>query len=75
MEAVHTSETSVYSNDTTRRYIPGGSNLHTHRRENLKCYTFHFLRIQTNIILPLLNQTLGVLVADGERPRTPFNAA
>jgi hypothetical protein len=27
-EAVLTSETSVYSNETTRRYIPEGSNLH-----------------------------------------------
>jgi hypothetical protein len=27
MEAVGTSETSVYSNETTRRYIPEGSNL------------------------------------------------
>jgi hypothetical protein len=28
MEAVRTSETSVYSNETTRRYMPEGSNLH-----------------------------------------------
>jgi hypothetical protein len=27
MEAVRTSETSVYSNETTRRYIPEGSSL------------------------------------------------
>jgi len=27
MEAVRTSETSVYSNETTRRYIPEGSHL------------------------------------------------
>jgi hypothetical protein len=27
MEAVHTSETSVYYNETTRRYIPESSNL------------------------------------------------
>jgi hypothetical protein len=25
----------VYSNETTRRYIPEGSNLHSRRRENL----------------------------------------
>jgi hypothetical protein len=36
MEAVRTSETSVYSKETTRRYIPEGSKLHTRRRENLK---------------------------------------
>jgi hypothetical protein len=39
MEAVHISETSVYSNETTRRYIPEGANLHTRRRENLKSHT------------------------------------
>jgi hypothetical protein len=37
MEAVHTSDTSVYSNETTRRYIPEVSHLHARRRENLKC--------------------------------------
>jgi hypothetical protein len=36
MEAVRTSETLVYSNETTWRYIPEGSNLHSRRRENLK---------------------------------------
>jgi hypothetical protein len=40
VEAVSTSETSVYSNETTRRYIPEGSNLHTLRRENLKFHRF-----------------------------------
>jgi hypothetical protein len=32
MDAVHTSETSVYFNETTWRYIPEESNLHTRRR-------------------------------------------
>jgi hypothetical protein len=36
MEAVQTSETSVYSNETTQRYMPEGSNLHTHCHKNLK---------------------------------------
>jgi hypothetical protein len=36
MEAVRTSETSVNFNVTTRRYIPGDSELHIRRRENLK---------------------------------------
>jgi hypothetical protein len=36
MEAVRTSETSVYSNETTRRYISEESHLHTRLRENLK---------------------------------------
>jgi hypothetical protein len=36
MEEVRTSETSVYSNATTRRYIPECCKLHTARRENLK---------------------------------------
>jgi len=36
MEAVHTSEMSVYSNETTQRYIPEGFHLHTCHHENLK---------------------------------------
>jgi hypothetical protein len=35
---VRTSETSVYSSETTRGYIPEVSHLHTQRRENLKSY-------------------------------------
>jgi hypothetical protein len=44
MEAERTSETSVYSSETTRRYIPEGSDLHhTRRRENLESHnTFHY---------------------------------
>jgi hypothetical protein len=40
MEAVRTSETSVYSNEITRRYIADGSNLHTRRRNNLTSRIF-----------------------------------
>jgi hypothetical protein len=35
-EAVRTSETSVYSNETTQRYNPEGPNIHTRRRESLQ---------------------------------------
>jgi hypothetical protein len=38
MEAVRISETSVYYNETARRYIPEGCNLHTRHRENLKSH-------------------------------------
>jgi hypothetical protein len=38
MEAVRTSETLVHSNETTRRYIPEGSHIHTRLRKNLKSY-------------------------------------
>jgi hypothetical protein len=38
MKAVHTSETSVYSNETTRRCVPEGSDIHTCRSENLKSH-------------------------------------
>jgi hypothetical protein len=39
-----TSETSVYTNETTRRYIPVCSHLHIRLRENLKYYIgFHVL--------------------------------
>jgi hypothetical protein len=36
MEAVRISETSVYSNKTTRCYVIDGSNLHIRCHENLK---------------------------------------
>jgi hypothetical protein len=42
MEAVRTSKTSVYFNETTRRYIPESCRLHTHRRETLKSHTNNF---------------------------------
>jgi hypothetical protein len=36
MEAVMTSETLANSHQSTRRYNPEGSHIHTHHRENLK---------------------------------------
>jgi hypothetical protein len=38
MEAARTSETSVNFYQTTRRYNPEESDLHTRRRENLKSH-------------------------------------
>jgi hypothetical protein len=38
MEATSTSETSVNFYETTRRYNPEDSHLHTRRRENLKSH-------------------------------------
>jgi hypothetical protein len=43
MEAVRTSETSVYSNETTRRYIPEGSKLRIRCGENLKSHMYEQL--------------------------------
>jgi hypothetical protein len=40
IEAASTSETSVNLYQTTRRYNPEDSHLHTRRRENLKSYQF-----------------------------------
>jgi hypothetical protein len=42
MEAECISETSIYFNETTRRYVPEGYILHTRRRENLKFRYFCF---------------------------------
>jgi hypothetical protein len=44
MEVVRISETSVYFNETTRRYIPEGCH-HTRRCENLKPCTTLFTRV------------------------------
>jgi hypothetical protein len=44
MEAARTSETLVNFYQTTRRYNPEDSHLHTHRRENLKSYVVMFLQ-------------------------------
>jgi hypothetical protein len=38
MEAICSSETSVASQQTTRRHIPEDYTLHNHRCENLKSY-------------------------------------
>jgi hypothetical protein len=43
MEAARTSETLVNFYQTTRCYNPEASNLHTHRRENLKSYLAIFI--------------------------------
>jgi hypothetical protein len=43
MEAARTSETAVNFYQTTRRNNPEDSNLHTHRRENLKSYLAIFM--------------------------------
>jgi hypothetical protein len=48
METVRTSETSVNSNETTRRYIPEDSKLHTRRRGNLKS---HDISVKPNIAI------------------------
>jgi hypothetical protein len=39
MKAVRTADTSVYFDETTRRYIPDSCHLYTRRRENLKSHS------------------------------------
>jgi hypothetical protein len=53
MEAARTSETSVNFYQTTRRYNPEDSHLHTNRRENLKSYkvTANNVEIPYDLIL------------------------
>jgi hypothetical protein len=51
MEAASTSEALVNLYQTTRCYNPEDSNLHTHRRENLKSYLVSY-RFNTNSQLP-----------------------
>jgi hypothetical protein len=49
MEAVRTSETSVYF-VTTRRYIPEGCNLQIRRRENVKSYLHFDLNFYSSVL-------------------------
>jgi hypothetical protein len=49
MEAARTSETLVNFYQTTRRYNPEDSHLHTHRRENLKSYLKFKVALQLRI--------------------------
>jgi hypothetical protein len=43
VEAVRASETYVYSNETTRRFLPEGFHLHTRHSENLKSHELIFV--------------------------------
>jgi hypothetical protein len=45
MEAIYSSETSVASQQTTRRHIPEDDTLHNHRCENLKSYEYRLCTI------------------------------
>jgi hypothetical protein len=54
MEAVQTTETLLNSHQSTRRYNPEGSHLHTHRRENLKFYSKQVAPILTTLFKVLM---------------------
>jgi len=47
MEAVRTSETSVYCTETTRLYITEAYHIHTRHRENLKSHKLAIYVIAT----------------------------
>jgi hypothetical protein len=51
MEAIYFSETSVATQQTTRRHIPEDDTLRHHRCENLKSYTKNCLVFDANLIL------------------------
>jgi hypothetical protein len=63
MEAVHTSEMSVYSNETTRRYNPDGSHLLTRRRENMNSRISSDSTGRNNDIYRLLYLIFNFIVA------------
>jgi len=63
IEEVHTSETSVTFNETTRRYRPEGCHLHTRRRENLNSHkTTNVIKIGLTVLrlFCALGQTDGL---------------
>jgi hypothetical protein len=54
MQVARISESSVYSNETTRRYIPQGFHLHALRRESLKCHNLDSIgsfNLTANIVI------------------------
>jgi hypothetical protein len=51
MEAVRTSEMSVYFNVTSRLYIPEFCKLHTRRRENLKSHLVKLIVMVKNSVI------------------------
>jgi hypothetical protein len=59
MEAVLTSEMSVYFDVTTWRYVPEDSEVHTHHRENLKS---HICNKEVTILLCF--HYMGVFIAE-----------
>jgi hypothetical protein len=69
MEAMSSSETSVVTQQPTRRHIPENDSLHNHRCENLKSYT---IPVHINIILSSFTQSLlHLILLSEERAATP----
>jgi hypothetical protein len=62
MEAVHTSEMSVYSDEITRRNIPEGSHLHTHCHENLKSHARPLIVQKVVHYIPCITEPEGSTV-------------
>jgi hypothetical protein len=58
MEAVRTSETSVFFNETARLYIPQGCHVHTRRRENLKSFLLLFtsFKVEAQRLVPTMSK-------------------
>jgi hypothetical protein len=50
IEAVRTSETSVYFNETARLYIPEACGLCAHRRGNLKSHSESLVQVSALIL-------------------------
>jgi hypothetical protein len=60
MEAICSSETSVATQETTRRHIPEDDTLHNHRCENLKSYNMYIgLSVVNSTFFSLFNRILG----------------
>jgi hypothetical protein len=65
MESVRTSETSVYSNETTWRNIPECSPLHTPRRENLKSLHSLFPTVTPSVLVDIFVVSHSHAVSSG----------
>jgi hypothetical protein len=61
IETVSTSETSVHSNQTTRRYISQDSELHTRRHENMKSHKLMFVMVTGCVLFEVRREFLNII--------------
>jgi hypothetical protein len=69
MEAVDTSEASVYFYETTRRNIPEGCHIHIRRREKLKSHYLPTIRFINCGLYTSLKRDKYITESEGQRKK------